>query len=1135
MPNHRILKPSSRWGRIMSTSCLVAVLLMTAAVSHGQAVKSTILGTVRDSGGLVLPNVSVKVTNLETRVEASTTTDDSGNYNVPFLDSGTYSILVESRGFKTLVQPAFKIDVSAKVRVDMTLEVGDVSERVEVDAATPLVETDSTTLGITLTGEKLRELPLLGRNYQELAQLSPTAVAPTTNHVAIFMGGALSAGNYYQVGGQRGSHVSYTTDGIDTNNVWFQSQSVIPSLDSIEEVRIQSSTFSAEYGRGSVQFTSSTRSGTNDWHGSVYEYIRDEKFNANSFFENRAGVKRPAFRDNQFGFTIGGPILIPKVYNGREKTFFFFGYEGRRRSESITAFTRWPEPEWLSGNFSSLVNPNGTPQIIYDPATTRPNGQGGFIRDPFPGNIIPANRFDRVALAAVQFIPAPNSRGIRPDANHVGSIDNKADVNFWVLRIDHNLSERDRLSGRYMRSQEDGRRTSIAPLSGRILTNGGSNLMLSETHTFSPQTTNELRAGYNRGGYLPNQEGSSGVCLTPCELINYTLDVFGIRNLTQNPRQFGLPNFAWAGFSGIGGQADAPLGGQTKTYQVSDNLITTSGNHYFKTGVDIRHMRFNELAGFGSRGSFGFNGQFTQLPGVAGTGSPFADFLLGFSNSASGLTGETESKLRGTIYALYFQDDWRVSRKLTLNLGVRYENYRPWTEESGRISRFDYGSTPGSCFGAGCPPGSFVSPGPGEPWYDADNNNIGPRLGLAYSPFSDNKTVIRAAYGLYFSGTDANDIAHGIFNPPNALSIQISPQNPFTDFTSTRLSNLFPGGLLPPPGTLLTTDNWTLPAVSPNPYLKTNRDPEIHQWQASVQREVLSNLLVEVGYVGSAGYNGQRRIDYNQARVDNPGQLTSVNSRRPYPVLSNFTANIHIGKSNYQAAFLRLERRFAKGLSFLTAYTFSRNLDDAGNADPPAQNAYDLVSEWGLSLSHAKHRFTAAYVWELPFGRQRQFGSNMHPVLNGFLGGWQVSGITTFQSGSPVNLFPANDASNTGQFFFAQRPNQVGPITYLDIRKTGRQFDGTPFAVPTLGRFGNMSRGALIGPGVNNWDLMISKYFRITERARIQFRMEMFNALNHAQFTNPFPGVGGAFVARTGLVTTTRPPRNIQFAVRLEF
>ena len=773
---------------------------------------------------------------------------------------------------------------------------------------------------------------------------------------------------------------------------------------------------------------------------------------------------------------MGGPVRLPRLYDGANRTFFFVGYQGRRHREDQTGFANWPEPEWLRGDFSRLTTAAGAPQIIYDPATTRPDGQGGFTRDRFPGNVIPRDRFDPVALAALNYIPEPNARGLRPGVNYVGETEISQDVNQWVLRLDHAVGSASRLYGRFMQSIDDGRFTSLAPLSGRTVKNNGSNLMIGETHVLSNHIVNELRVGFNHVDYLPFQDGSGGT-------INYTKD-FGLKNLTTNPKQFGLPNFSWTGFNPIGGQADAPLGGETNTLHVSDNVVIAAGQHAIKTGVDLRTTRFTQIAGFGSRGSFGFANTFTSLPGSpAITGSPYADFLLGISSSASGLFGDTEAHLRGLMYGLYLQDDWRMTRNLTLNLGLRYENYRPWGERDGKISSFDFGMTPGSCFGAGCPAGRFIPPTPGEPWYGPDNNNWGPRLGAAYTPFGDRETVVRAAYGLFYSPTDMNEYVNGVFNPPNALSFSVAPANPVTDTMTTRLSNLFPGGILPPRDAVLSTDAWPLPAVSPYPYVGTNKDAEVHQWQLSVQRSLSPSTVIELGYLGSRGFNGQRRINYNQSRLAQPGETSSVVSRAPYPSLGVFTANDHIAKTAYDAGYVRAERRFSRGLSVIASYTFSKTMDDSGNADPPAQNAYDLEAEWGLSLFHARHRFTLGYVWELPFGRGRALGSNMHWLADALVGGWQLAGITTLQSGSPFNLFPGSvDVSNTGQYFFALRPDINGPVRYLDIRETGKHFDPSVFSVPAVGTFGNAARGVTLAPGINNFDMTVSKYVRLLGR-----------------------------------------------------
>ena len=1113
---------------------LLISVLIASGIAEAQIVKSTVTGTVRDATDASIPNAKVSVRNVETNVLASTVTDSTGNYVVPFLNPGTYTVIVEAQGFKTAVQPAFNLDLATKVRVDIHMEVGQVSQRVEVSAATPLLETDTATVGQVLTGEKMTQLPLLGRNYQALSQLAPTAVAPVSNPTEVYQPG-LSVGNYYQIAGQRGSYTAYTIDGINSNAQLFQSQSVIPSLDSIREFKVQIHNFPAEYGRGTVQFTSTTKNGTNVLHGSVYNYAQDDIFNANDFFSNRAGTPKAKFHQNQFGATVGGPIFIPKIYNGLNKTFFFFGYEGTRFDLGGTGFAQFPDAKWLTGDFSGLTNPDGTPAVIYDPATTRPDGSGGFIRDPFPGNMIPQSRFNPVSTALFPFIPAPNATpGTLPGAdNFVGPAGTVSNVNYWIARVDHTFSNRDTVYGRYMQSVENLVAQSPIPLSGSQNQNHGYNAMLSAVHVFSPSTINEFRLGYNRGFYGALQEGSNGS-------IDYVNNVFHLKNVGGGPITYGLPFFQWAGgLSSIGGPVDSPFSPLTNTWQFSDNLVKNLGKHSLKAGFDIQPQRFSQYWGTFNRGDFNFSGQFTQLPGNPDSGSPFADFLLGISNTVQGLSGQATGSFHSVAQAYYVQDDWRASPNLTFNIGLRYEYYSPWTDDKGTGSIFQFGSPPGSCFGFDCPPGEVVPNKPGQSFYDANAKNFAPRIGFSFSPFADGKTVIRSAFGIFYSPTDMNDVVSSVFNPPNALNFSFFPNNPITDLTTTNLSNQFPTGTLTP-GTPLVTNNWPLPPLSLYTVLKHFPDAVVQSWQLTVQRELTHNLVLEVGYLGSHGYHGQKRIDFNQARLDSPGQLTSITSRLPYPSLSPAMFVTQRSAFNlYDAGTLRLERRFESGFSLLCSYTYSKTIDDYGNLNDATgfwpQNAYDPKAEAGLSSFNAKHRFTAAYVYQIPIGRGERFGSAMHPVLDGIVGGWQISGITTFQTGNPLALVASGaDFSNTGQFGFFLRPNQIAHVRYLDPRKNNLEwFDPSAFQDPAFGTFGDARRGAVSGPGINNWDIALGKIFSIKERANLQVRMEAFNAFNHTQFSyvNGTLGQPGS----TGFVAGTGAPRNVQLTARLQF
>lgn len=1111
-----------------SVFVLCGLLMLAAVTATAQIVKGGFVGTVIDHSGAVVPGAGITVTNLNTGVRTTSVTDSAGSYNVPFLDPGNYSLSADSQGFKVAVESNVKLDIASKVRVNFTLEVGSQGQTVSVSGVAPLIQTDTATVNQIITGEKLDQIPLLGRDYQALAQLSPTAVAPTQNMLTTYKTGTLSAGNYYQVAGQRGAYISYTTDGVENQDVWFQSQGVIPPLDSIQEFDVQISNVPAEYGRGVVQFTTTTRQGTNAVHGSLYEYLQNNVLDANDFFSNQTHTPRQPFQENQYGATVGGPIR-------KNRAFFFAGYEGHRHNQATPGYANWPDSQWLQGDFSNLLGSGGSNGVIYDPATTRLNADGVYVRDPFPGNQIPASRINPVAanVVAGNYIPAPNAPGVLPGENYEAITRLTQSVDQGVLRIDYDLSKHDQIYGRYLQSNESDLSTALSPLSQTSAFNDGINVMVGDTHTFSASLLNELRLGYNRANYLPYQEGSGGS-------INYTAQL-GIKNLTTNPLQFGLPNFSWGGYTGIGGTADNPLGGLTDTYQLSDNLIKSFGNHSIKTGIDFRKTLFIELASYGARGVFSFSNNFSSLPSdTADTGNPFADFLLGLSTSAAGLFGDTEARLNGTIYSGYIQDDWRATRRLTLNIGLRYENYRPWAERNGNISRWDPGMVPGSCFGSGCPAGSFIPTGPGNSWYNPQNNDWGPRFGFSYSPFGNSGTVIRGAYGLFYSPTDTNEYVNGILDPPNALSFSVAPENIYTDLSTTLLSNLFPGGVLPPQNQVLSTANWTLPSVSPYPFIANNKDAAVSEWSFGVQHSLGANNVVEVGYIGSHGVHGQIRINYNQSRLDYPGQLTTIASRAPYPVLGVFATDEHSATNSYNAGYIRAERRFSRGYSLVAAYTWAKTMDDADFYEPPAQNAWNKPAEWGLALFDVRNRFTLGYVWQLPFGRGQQYGSNVNRALDEVIGGWQLSGITTFQSGSPFTVYPCCvDYSNTGQYDFGLRPNINGPVKYLNPRKSGNLwFDPSVFSVPAFGTFGDASRGVTVGPGINNWDITVSKYFAITERIKLQFRSEMFNAFNHTQFS--MAGYGnlqpiGPGVPTQGTVNSTLPPRHIQLSLRLQY
>ncbi len=1125
-------------------SAMLAILmtgLLAVGVVQAQLVRSAILGTITDESGLVVPGVTVAVTNLATNVSQTIITDDTGNYMVPFLDPGEYRVSAVLTGFKKAVEPRAQLDVATRLRVDLTLPVGDPNEVVEVRSAVPLVQTDDTAVGLHFKEDQLKSLPLLGRNYQSLALLSPTAVNPITNILRNFNGANLTGGNWFQVAGQRGSDAAYDIDGIDANHIMFQTQSLIPSLDSIQEFKLQTHNYSSEYGRGSVQFTTITKSGSNQFHGAIYNYNRNAIFNANNFFSNRTGRPRQPFNHNQFGANLGGPIW-------RDKTFFFFAYEGQRLRQTRNAAARTPPSEYLQGDFSNFRHQ------LYDPLTVRRDENGRFIRDPFPGNQIPRSRFSVFGAAAAALFPAPNAKvgTLVGNQNLTGTIRRDSDVNYWTVRIDHTFSERDSLYGRYMQSRETLTSTGapvqlLAPLSGDFKNNDGYNLMIAETHTFTPRIINELRYGYNQGYWGIHQEGGTAGCHGPCdESIDYITDVFGIKNLAGPPSTYGLPVVVAAREGRFGGNINAPHIGEVKTHQISNTLSVNSGTHSVKTGVDLRFQNYNHTAAGGfNRGLFIFNGRFTTFPGTPfSRGNSAADLLLGNTHLVLGTVGQLEALAEGNQYSFFIQDDMRLFPNLTLNLGLRYEYYPPWVENSVGASRFDFVAAPGTCFENTnpCPPTPLIQTGPGETFYDPDYNNFGPRIGLAYSPFGDRRMVIRAAYGIFYSPAPGNDIINSLGGVLGSQTYTKLPNHPFTDVTTTDTANpdLFPQA----PFTradfpIVTGPDYILPpGVGFRNVSRHLPTALIQHWQLTLQREILPNLMLELGYIGSHGYNGNRRTSYNQAQPDRPGELTGVNSRRPYPQIGGITQIEHTSHNTYNAGVVRVERRFEKGLSLTSSYTFSRTIDDFGDINGPTltvpMNSYNLRLDKGLAAHHAKHRFTAGYNWELPFGRGRRIGSSMHPVLDGVLGGWQFGGITIFQSGNPLHVRASADFSNTGQSARDIRPNKVGEVRYFNPRKSNFQWANIDdaFEHGPRGTFGNTGRGEAIGPGINNWNLMLAKNFAIGEYAKLQVRVEMFNAWNHTQWGTPNSVLNGPL---TGFVTSTRAPRVGQVALRLDF
>lgn len=1056
---------------IISRYCVcLAVLMLFGFTSQAFAQTGTINGTVKDPSGAVLPGVTITITNAGTNAQRTFITDERGDYNVPLLPVGTYRVQAELSGFKTAVAENIKLNVNDKLRIDLSLQIGQIAERLVVTESAPLVQSETSSVGNVIDNQKVVELPLNGRQFESLSQLVPGSVSPAPGSALGFRGGFNSAG-------ARETANSIILDGVDNNDPAINNFTLRPIVDAIQEFKVLANSYSAEFGRGGgAQVTVTTKAGTNQFHGALWEFLRNDKLDARDFFNRKGSGPKPPFRRNQFGGTIGGPII-------HDRAFFFFAYEGIRRRQQFTSLQQVPTEAMRRGDFSAIATP------LRDPATP--------LNSSFPGNMIPANRIHPIAKKILDrgSFPLPTP-GMAPPNNFLAVNPFPNDVNQYNARVDHRFSDKNTLFGRYGFTKDalgtpcagNGATACVPGFPHSDITRAHA-LSLADTHVFSPRVVMEIRAGFNRQ-LQPRIALTSGKGDISTEL--------GIP-ASRDPKDFGHPNIAITGFSAIGDRGFQNRTGTT--VQFTGNINYTAGSHALRTGADVRRIMF--YAGSNARETLRFSNTWT--------GNAFADFLLGYPNQT---TRDPTDSFRYHIvdsHNFFLQDDYKVSNRLTLNLGLRYEYNTPDVEKQNRVAqinvttfKYEIGNQNGAS----------------RALYKADKNNFGPRFGFAYRPDGTGKNVLRGGYGVFYDlaivGNNLFFVRTGPpFQKPETFNAGTTPG----DLT---LSDPFPTSRLS------TSAVFDSPAIDPN-----FRDAYIQQWNLGYQREFAANMVFEVSYVGNKGTKLVKTVDINQA-FPVPGiTQPAVQPRRPLPEYGAIGLLQGSANSIYHGLLGRLERRFSGGLSFLSSYTYGHVIDDSTGGNV-AQDARNLKADRGSADFDARQRLVVSYIYELPFGRGKMFGKDWPKAMNAVLGGWEFAGITTFQSGRPlfVQLSTSNPNSNTGST--RDRPNTTGVSPVIKDRSANKALylDRNAFANPARGTFGNAPRNTFDGPGTNNWDFTLGKNFR-HEDYNVQFRAEFFNAFNHPFLNQPNRfSDSGAF----GTITSTlSASRQIQFGLKFTY
>ncbi|MEX2262147.1 MAG: TonB-dependent receptor [Bryobacteraceae bacterium] len=1101
-------------GRHIALVALVAAMTWlwasAGSLARGQSVTATLVGTVLDQSGAAVPDANLSLTRVGTNITRAVVSNERGDFTIPNVAPGSYRLVGEHEGFKRTVMDDVELLVNQTARVDLVLQVGAVTESVAVTGTVPLVASETSSVGQVITTSQIENLPLRGRAVFDLAVLSPATSPRSPDSYAGGqrpMPGGLGS-PVFSAGGGRDNANGYLVDGVEAIDPHYMTPSMFPPMDSMQEFKIQTNSYSAEFGRFAVQVNATTKSGTNQLHGSLHHFFRNNVLDAANFFNNFFGLERAPLRYNLFGGTLGGPIV-------RDRTFFFVSYEGTRIRRGKTSQANVPTEEQWNGDFSRLGFRNNRP--IFDPATTRANPSGsGVIRDPFPGNIIPANRITLFGKGVAGIYPAAGL-DVPTGNNFFAALSDQSDNNQIITRVDHQLTDKTSISVRY--NIFGGVDTDKAAIygTGRSTDVRTQNAALSIPHTFSPTTLYELRLGYNRPNYFLLQDGANET--------DYR-EVLGIRNLLADPVAWGVPSLGIVGFTGIGWGTE-PNGQITNSYQLINQLTLIRGSHTLKFGGEGRKTNYNDRGEISARGSYSFTGVLTANPQArASTGVSVADLLLGLPLTASG----TATSLAGSFNQYHFfgfvQDDWKISPRVTLNLGLRYELNLRYVEAQNRQSFFDRGFPGGRLLLAGSsqafiPPEQLVD-GPATPrgLYPADTNNWGPRIGIAFRPFGDNRTAIRVGYGIFYSMMDGQSIRQLERNPPHGRIASVQADQ---DANSSGPSAIRTAELFPAQGTLATRPN-IYTDIGPRP------EPYIQQWNLNIQRQLFSETLLEVGYLGSKGtrmvYYGQG----NQASHADPGNPTPILSRRPFPLWGNtIRTSLADGISSYHGGFVKLERRFSSGLSFLTHYTFAKSLDISSQVNEEIRDFYNPRLSKGRSLSDIRHRavFSATYV--LPLGTGKRYLSK--GVASHVLGNWQTNTIVNLQSGFGYDVSVGGDPCNCAAS--SQTADQVGDPHTGFTRSREMWFNTAAFARPPAGRFGTSGRNILDGPGQATVDFSLFKIVQVKEGMRVQIRGEFFNLFNRVNFG--VPGSNVATPATYGIIQSARDARIVQVAIRLVF
>ena len=1097
-------------------------MLIFAGIVFGQTF-GEVTGRVTDPTGAAVPGSEITITNTNTNAARQTVTTDAGDYTFPSLAPGSYKLRVEHAGFKASTSENFDVQVQQVVRLDVALQLGQVSESIEVSATSTLLQAENATIGAVVGNKLITELPLNGRQY-----LSLVALAPNVNTLSQGAGQAGSrqggdrAAQAISTGGQRIMFDYYTLDGVNNTDPNFNTYVVLPSIDAIQEFKVQIGVYPAEFGHQSTQVNVLTKSGGNAYHGTLFEFLRNNKMDAQSYaFSAAQHVPTTPFKWNDYGFELDGPVRIPKVFNGQDKLFFMANYEALRRRQSGPANYTLPTQAMLNGDFGSLSTK------IYDPANNK---------TPFPSNVIPTTRLDPISLKLLKYYPAAQTSDLIRNYTQVNSSPFNRDG--LVQRMDYVESSKSQWSARYSWGDENQRTQGLSLTGNKILTNY-EQYAVSNTRILTPNLVNEARYGYTRFF------NSTGTALAFDKDVVGEIGIPGLKS--GDPVTWGIPgvNFSGTSFTGLGDTNDGPYANDNNSLQLLDKLSWIKGKHTFRFGFEYNRQNYNQVGNQFSRGQFGFQANATQDANRTG-GNAFAEFLLGDLFSSTVAVAIADAKFQRNSESAFIDDTWKVTPKLTLSLGLRYELTPPFTNTRGdyftvAIPKITFdANTPASDYPFFVRQGNCTDPyaGLNIRWTQTKavcsngllNNNLmetkyknfAPRLGIAYS--MDSQTVIRAGLGVFYNQDTGNAM---YFDMARNIAARVTLNSDPGAATLT-WANAVPGGSsaiqqVPPPYAFVAAYDHATSYTT--------------QYLLNIQRQFGKDWVIELGYLGSESHHLYGFQNVNQAT---PGTVGNIASRTPfknYGVIQYVSDGLNAA---YNSGSAKVTRRFSQGLSFTSSYTFSKSIDNSsgirnqgGDTLFPQDNRC-LSCERALSAFDTRHRFILATSYELPVGKGKALNVN-NAVLDAVIGGWQTSGSYTLQSGVPQTLSIGGvDNASTGNQA-SDRPNYTGIGNgYAAVQTPSRWLDPASYSRPAAGTFGNVGRNTIITPHFRALDFAIHKNFRMPwEGHSLQFRAEAFNVLNHPSWGAPN---GNILSSAFGVISSTGiPMRQLQMGLKYSF